>query len=188
MANASRTRGLLLIATGALVFVGTNTDVLPAEAFFPALAVCALGILSFVKANRLATEVEEARIRRALSPEMRNPTADAYAARQASADGRALASVGEREGRSAPPVASGAARPAPELAPDELLLDEISLSDAAPVADASADFGVSTDVSFPVELQESRSLAEQIERLQRLREEGVITADEFAVAKAKLLA
>ena len=48
-------------------------------------------------------------------------------------------------------------------------------------------FRISSDVSFPLEIQEQTSLAEQLDKLNRLREEGVINAQEFAAAKAKLL-
>jgi hypothetical protein len=42
-------------------------------------------------------------------------------------------------------------------------------------------------VSFPLEVQEQTSLADQLDKLNRLREEGIISTEEFAVAKAKLL-
>ena len=51
----------------------------------------------------------------------------------------------------------------------------------------SGDFKVSTDVSFPIAVQESDSLADQIAKLNRLREDGIISQEEMAVAKAKLL-
>lgn len=185
MAHASRTRGLLLIATGALVFAGTNAQMLPAESFFPALLVCGLGVVLFVKGNREVAEVEQKRIRHALDPGLRNRTAEQHASHQAQVDGQLLASLADREARHA---SAGTLRPA-EADADEIVLFEVS---GTPAAAAKGDgdesgFVVSTDVSFPVEIQESRSLAEQIEKLQRLREDGVITAEEFSIAKAKLL-
>ena len=46
---------------------------------------------------------------------------------------------------------------------------------------------ISTDVSYPVELQEAQALTQQIERLRRLHDEGVIDEQEFAAAKARIL-
>ena len=66
-----------------------------------------------------------------------------------------------------------------------LLLDlEVEDTDAV---GSGTEFKVSSDVSFPLEIQERTSLAEQLDRLHRLQEEGIITAEEFAAAKAKLL-
>ena len=58
--------------------------------------------------------------------------------------------------------------------------------DADP-GDAGDDFKVATDVSFPLEVQEQDSLADQIMKLHQLRESGVISEEEMAIAKAKLL-
>ncbi len=48
-------------------------------------------------------------------------------------------------------------------------------------------FEISEDVSFLIEVQQSNSLAEQIQQLQRLCDDGIITQEELSVAKAKLL-
>jgi len=48
-------------------------------------------------------------------------------------------------------------------------------------------FTVTTDVSFPLEVQQQNSLAEQLQKLSKLREGGILSDDEFAIAKAKLL-
>jgi hypothetical protein len=48
-------------------------------------------------------------------------------------------------------------------------------------------FKVNSDVSFPVEVQQHDSLAEQILKLQKLKEDGIISDDEMTIAKAKLL-
>jgi hypothetical protein len=183
MAHASRLRGLLLIATGALVFAGTNAQRLPAESFFPAVIVCGLGVVLFVRGNRAVAEVERKRIQRGRDPGLRNRTAEQYASRQASVDGHVLASLAEREARR---VTSETLRPV-EVDADEIVLVEVSGATASTDEADGPGFVVSTDVSFPVEIQESRSLAEQIQKLQRLREDGVITAEEFSIAKAKLL-
>lgn len=183
MKKTSRVRGLSLMGVGALVFLGTNAQLLPAVAFFPAVAVCLLGVVIFMKANREATTVADQRLRRALDPEIRNRTAERYASRQAEADGRTLASITEPRGRRG--RSPGPAAPVAAAAPDELVLEDVDASGRK--SDAESDFVVTTDVSFPVELQETRSLAEQLQKLQRLCEDGVITVEEFSIAKAKLL-
>jgi hypothetical protein len=183
MKKTSRARGLSLLAIGALVFLGTNTQLLPAVAFFPAVAVCLLGVVVFMKANREATVVADQRLRRALDPDISNQTAERYASRQAETDGRTLASISDPRVRRAPHARSTA--PVAPAVPDELVLEEVD--ESGEKSGGEADFVVTTDVSFPVELQESRSLAEQLQKLQRLCEDGVITVEEFSIAKAKLL-
>ncbi len=46
---------------------------------------------------------------------------------------------------------------------------------------------VSTDVSFPIEVQSADALADPLRKLSQLLEQGVLTEEEYAVAKAKLL-
>ncbi len=183
MKTASRVHGLVLMGTGALVFLGTNAQLLPAEAFFPAVAVCLLGVVVFMKGNRRATRVADQRLRRALDPGIRNETTERFASRQADVDGRTLASITERGARK--PVSQKPTRPVAQLDHDEIVLSDLDGS-GKPSGQESG-FVVTTDVSFPVELQESRSLAEQLQKLQRLLEDGVITLEEFSIAKAKLL-
>lgn len=183
MKTDSRLHGLMLMGLGALVFLGTSGQWLPAEGFFPALAVCLLGVVVFMKGNRKATELADQRLRRALDPDIRNQTAERFATRQADVDGRGLGSISERG------VPGGAApkprRPVARRDRDEIVLEDLDATGARPAQES--DFVVTTDVSFPVELQESRSLAEQLQKLQRLCEDGVITVEEFSIAKAKLL-
>lgn len=185
--STSRTRGLLLMGAGALTFVGTTTQLLPAEAFFPAVGACLFGVLLFMKGNREATEQEEKRIKHVLDPNIRNESMERYASRQARVDGLALESAASQEIRHAPAAAA-----VPATSPnDEIVLYELTDAEAvdydAGNGNEDDDFVISTDVSFPVELQESQSLAEQLQKLDRLREDGVINNEEFAIAKAKLL-
>ena len=49
------------------------------------------------------------------------------------------------------------------------------------------DLVVTTDVSFPVEVQTGDALADQLKKLNTLMAQGVLTEEEYAVAKAKLL-
>jgi hypothetical protein len=60
--------------------------------------------------------------------------------------------------------------------PDEIVLEN-----------EEEDFVVGTDVSFPVEVQRGDALADQLRKLNLLLEQGVLTEEEYAVAKAKLL-
>ena len=62
-------------------------------------------------------------------------------------------------------------------------------SRAAPIEldESDADFVVTTDVSFPVEVQQGDALADQLQKLNQLLSQGVLTEEEYAVAKAKLL-
>ncbi len=48
-------------------------------------------------------------------------------------------------------------------------------------------FKVSEDVSFPVEVQERRQIADELRKLIRLFEDGSISEAELNAAKAKLL-
>jgi hypothetical protein len=48
-------------------------------------------------------------------------------------------------------------------------------------------FVVATDVSFPVEVQLGDALADQLRKLNQLLEQGILTAEEYAVAKTKIL-
>jgi hypothetical protein len=67
---------------------------------------------------------------------------------------------------------------------DEIVLYEVDDEQAISGAD---EFMVTTDVSFPLEIPEQSSLADQLQKLQQLREQEIISSEEFAIAKAKLL-
>ena len=54
----------------------------------------------------------------------------------------------------------------------------IDALDAAENPKQGEGFLVSTDVSFPLEVQERCSLADQLRKLQRLHEEGIISDEE----------
>jgi hypothetical protein len=185
----SRTTGMALIALGMMALAGTTNQLLPAMTFFPAFLVCSIGAFVFMKANRVAMADSEAQTLKRLNPELKNKTADRFADAQAQASATALESVARSDGRS-PVVAT---QSTPQVERDELVLYEVD-GQAAPGAEAqdssapeSDGFVVTHDVSFPLEVQEQNSLAEQLEKLKHLLEEEIISEDEFAVAKAKLL-
>lgn len=189
----TRTTGLLLLVVGALTFLGTTNRLIPAEAFFPGLVVCLLGTVVFMKANRVAMQEGETRTQERLHPALQNMSGEALANRQAKIDGAQLEGLEAREGRVTAQAAS-----TEQVQDDELVLYEVdqgSISldeprDAQPANEEgknSAGFVVTTDVSFPLEIQDQSSLADQIAKLRRLADDGIINEDEFAIAKAKLL-
>jgi len=211
MTSHKRSTGLALIAVGVLVFAGTNAGRLPAAAFWPALAVCAIGLFSFVKANHVALEQAEERAHKAVHPALRNPTLESFAEKQAQTNGRALERLAniERHGvaaqatspRSADPTGLLAEASPPEAPQEEIVLYDVDESEPElesnprPESDSDQsgdhpkddDFVITSDVSFPVELQERNALADQLEKLERLRDQGILSCEEFSLAKAKLL-
>jgi len=170
----SRMSGVILMAIAIAAFLGTNSSRLPPETFFPALALFAAGAFKFVRGNHSALEKAEKRAYRAIHPTIReNRQAAALAEHQAARPGTGVGDAGALEtrlrGRSVD-ARTGYAR----TEPIELDIEE-------------DDFVVATDVSFPVEIQTGDALADQLRKLNRLVEQGVLTPEEYAVAKAKLL-
>ena len=167
-----RMTGLTLMAIAVASFVGTTTNTLPSVVFFPALALFALGAVKFMRGNHAKLEEAERRAHRAVNPVIReNRHAAAHAERQAQRKGTAFVHAGSGDGN-ANAVASRPPTPA---------------SDAIEIDDQDGDFEVATDVSFPVEVQTGDALADQLKKLNQLMAQGVLTEEEYAVAKAKLL-
>ena len=178
--SRSRSTGLALMGLGMLVFIGTNSHSLPAIAFWPALIAFLAGAVMFMRGNRVATEIAEKRAMQALNPKLGNKAGDQLATRQAQIDGTALADLGARDrpSKASVPIATE------QLQEDEIVLYEVG---AAEPTTGDEDFVVTTDVSYSVEMQEQGSLAEQLEKLQRLKTQGILSEEEFSIAKAKLL-
>ena len=174
----SRTTGLMLMGISIAAFLGTTSNSLPSATFFPALALFALGAFKFMKSNHEALEKAEDRAHRAVNPVIReNRHAQAHAERQAQRQGAALSHSGAFENNAennANPVASQDA-------------ERVTRGDYIEIDDQDDDFVVGTDVSFPVSIQSGDALADQLRKLNQLLEQGVLTAEEYAVAKAKLL-
>jgi len=172
-----KTVGLALILLGTLVLLGNTTEALPAEAFFAGLFLYPIGGVLFFQGSRASIQQAETRAANIRAPQLKNATAEAYAERQrrnierTGSDESQLRSL--QQGQKATPPA-----------PFEAL--EIDL-DLDPELDDEEEFAVTTDVSFPIEVQEQDSLAEQLMKLQKLRDGGVISEEELAIAKAKLL-
>jgi uncharacterized integral membrane protein len=178
--QATRTSGLLLMLVAALVFVAINFESLPANFFPLGMLLFPVGLYVFTKANRVALTAAEARAAAAVNPTIRSTTADAHAANQQ----RSIAQHGAVDSQLRAPRAVG----------DSATTANVPLSSAGSMqsidvehTDDRSEVALSSDVSYPVELQESTKVADEIRKLQRLLEDGIIDAQEFSAAKAKLL-
>ena len=173
-----RMTGLSLMGLSIAAFLGTTTQMLPSVTFFPALAVFVLGAIRFLRANSVEMAKAEKRVERKLNPTIRtNHHAQAHAERLAARRGSALSSLNDSD-----PAAETAAR----LASGGMATTPPA-GDAIELTEDEADLVVTTDVSFPVEVQTGDALADQLKKLNQLMTQGVLTEEEYAVAKAKLL-
>jgi hypothetical protein len=173
MANP-RFNGLLILLIGVLVLFGNTMDVLPPEAFWAGLLTYPIGGYLFFMGSRSASERAETPTARALSPRTRNRPGEQLAELQA----KKVANP------NAPP--SPARSPAPPINAPTVQRDAVAMSDADG-DEGEEEVRVTSDVSFPLELQEKQNPADQFRKLAKLQEEGIITAEELAIAKAKLL-
>lgn len=171
-----RSVGLALILLGTTVLLGNTTEALPPEAFFAGLVFYPIGGYLFFTGSRKAIEKAETRAAKIRKPRLRNETAESYAEAQrrnieetGSVDAKLRALKEDPNSRLA----------TPSRTPQALELDD--------ELGSGEDLVVTTDVSFPIEVQESDSLADQLMKLQKLRDDGIISEEEMAVAKAKLL-
>jgi hypothetical protein len=174
-----RVAGLAFLLMGVLTLLGNTMDVLPAEAFWVGLITYPIGGYLLFMSSRETIQGVEHRTSRALNPTIYNEGGQTYAKLQARNLSKAPASIQECAQR-----ARAQAIHREQVVEDEIVLYEVDDAEATGSGD---DFKVSADVSFPLEVQEQTTLAEQLEKLHRLQEEGIITAKEFAAAKAKLL-
>ena len=167
-----RLLGLTLMAISIVAFLGTTSQQLPAAVFFPALALFLIGAFQFLRSNHEASSREDARIRRARNAGLRpNRNAETLAERQARSPETGVPRP------TADASTSGSADTAhPGAQPNALAIDV-----------EEGDLQVETDLSFPVEVQSADALADQLGKLSRLLEQGILTQEEYAVAKAKLL-
>ncbi len=174
-----RSTGLALLLVGVLVLMGNTLDLLPPEAFWAGLLTYPIGGYLFFMGSRQAIERAELRTARRLNPRLGNSPGEDHARRQADH------TVNPHAPRNVPDDLPGVEpAPSPQPAtPDEPVLNEIEMDGN----DEEDDFQVGTDVSYPVEIQERSSLADQLEKLSKLQQQGIIGDEELAVAKAKLL-
>jgi hypothetical protein len=180
-----RTIGLALICLGVLVLLGNTMEVLPPAAFFAGLALYPIGGYLFFIGSRQAINEAEERASRIIRPKLKNETAERFAkAQEKNIDTYGSVDDQVRGLRSEESMDTEGLNDAEgSLAGDDLLMDiDQDLSDSS-----HDELDVSTDVSFPIEIQAQDSLADQIMKLQKLQVNGVISAEEMAIAKAKLL-
>jgi hypothetical protein len=175
--------GLALISLGVVIMLGNTTEALPPEAFFAGLFLYPIGGFLFFVGSRKAINKAEVRAARIVAPRLRNEAAEQQAERQ-EANINAHGSV-DAQVHGGPAQTSATSQPQNNVSDEpELLLYEV---DAELDDETSDDFKVVTDVSFPLEVQEQDSLADQILKLHQLRESGIISEEEMTIAKAKLL-
>ena len=172
-----RSTGLILMALAVAAFLGSTAEVLPPATFFPALALFAIGALKFFISSREAIAEAELRTQAKLRPVIReNRSAQAAAERSAMRRGAALNEV--NAGLPAPARGS-AAHPEIPAAPDREAI-EFDQPEGEQLV-------VMPDVSFPVEVQRGDALADQLRKLNQLLTQGILTEQEYAIAKARLL-
>lgn len=182
-----RSTGVILMGLAVAAFLGSTAEKLPPATFFPALALFAIGAVQFFKSTREALAEADRETRARLQPTIReNRSALAEAERRAQRRGAVLSSLNAEApalARPAPRAAvagrAPAGRPDQAPAPD---VPEIELLDVQ-----EEDLQITPDVSFPIEVQRGDALADQLRKLNQLLTQGILTEEEYAIAKAKLL-
>lgn len=164
----------MALAVGA--FMGSTAEILPPATFFPALALFGIGAVHFLRSSRVALAEAERRTQEKLHPVIReNRSVQAGAERKAMRRGAALNEL------NAPAPAATTAHPVPAALGRQV--PPVSHELDAP----AGEMVVTTDVSFPVEVQRGDALADQLRKLNQLLTQGILTETEYAIAKAKLL-
>jgi hypothetical protein len=170
-----RITGVLLMSISIAAFMGTTSNFLPSMTFFPALVLFGTGAVKFMRTNHDALEEAERRTHRALNnPVIFERTGMRRAAeRQAARQGESLSHSGALDSANHRSQRSNHQLDAPREIIDIDNMDE--------------EFVVATDVSFPIAIQAGDALADQLGKLKLLLEQGVLTAEQYAVAKTKIL-
>jgi hypothetical protein len=178
--NEPRKLGLALILLGVIVLRGNTTEALPPEGFFAGLFLYPVGGDLFFKGSRQAINRTEVRVATLRAPKLKNESAERFAQQQRSTlDAHRSVEARIRKRKQMAPDANRDSKFS-RSSDERLLLDADSFKD-------EEDSSVSSYVSFALEVQEHDSLADQIMKLQKLGEDGIISDDEIAVAKSKLL-
>lgn len=170
--SGGKSTGFILMALAVAAFLGSTSELLPPATFFPALALFGIGAVKFLKTSREAIAEAERRTQEKLHPVIHeNRSIQAGAERRAMRRGSALNEINASMPARAPASASrrSAVPEALELEPDD------------------GELVVNPDVSFPVEVQRGDALADQLRKLNQLLTQGILTEQEYAIAKAKLL-
>lgn len=171
-----RPLGLLLIGLSILAFLGSTHELLPAATFFPALALFTIGAFQLVRGQQ--------RIGRQETPPPRTEPGRTRPDRLS----RPHPSLAVRGA----PVSGWPSAPPPPL-PGVSGPERVARSSPTPEAgeidleDEVEDFVVSTDVSFPLEIQRREALADRLRELSQLLDQGVLSEAEYVLARTKLL-
>jgi hypothetical protein len=175
--QSGRSTGLILMALAVAAFLGSSSEVLPPATFFPALALFAIGAVKFFTSSREAIAEADRRTQAMLHPVIReNRAAQATAERRAARRGAALTEM-------------NATRPTGATAPSgHRAAPGTPARGTIEVEESEGNLVVLPDVSFPVEVQRGDALADQLRKLNQLLQQGVLTEEEYAIAKAKILA
>lgn len=174
-----RSTGLILMALAVAAFLGSSSEVLPPVTFFPALALFAIGAVKFFTSSRDAIAEADRQTEAMLHPVIReNRSAQAAAEKRAAHRGAALSEM------NAPPP-TGATRATSPAGPRTAA--GTPARGAIEVDESEGNLVVLPDVSFPVEVQRGDALADQLRKLNQLLQQGILTEEEYAIAKAKLL-
>lgn len=164
-----RFTGLLLLLTGALVLMGNTLDALPPQAFWAGFLTYPIGAYLFFFGSRhvsAASPGERARRPMARPPKPR-PSHEAPAPESPVETGSRIVESLRRPAGSEPASTAGAP-------PEPLAFHDLDDEEAA-------------SGSRPVTVQEPQSLSDQLEKLAKLQQQGIISAEEYAVAKTRLL-
>jgi len=189
--NDGRSTGFILMALAVAAFLGSTSEMLPPETFFPALALFVMGAFQFMRSNRTATEAAERRIEQKLHPTIREDrSALTLAERQARRRGAALSALNPDPAPAMPSaIPASSSRPGPRSPVDarSTATRPVQLEHALELEATAGELDISSDVSFPIELQRGEQLADQLQKLNQLLVQGILSEEEFAIAKAKLL-
>lgn len=159
--NNPRLTGLLLLLIGVLVLVGNTLDVFPPQAFWAGLLMYPIGGYLFFIGSRRANEPGQHK--RSADSQPQRTRGEGHAARhEAPPKVESFGSISQEIVAAArkPAEAAAGGQPAPAAS-------MASRADATPAEQR----GGGTD---------------QLAKLNKLREQGIISAEELAVAKAKL--
>lgn len=171
--SSGKSTGFILMALAVAAFLGSTSEVLPPVTFFPALALFGIGAVQFLKSSRESLAEAERRTQEKLHPVIReNRSVQAGAERRAMRRGATLNEL------NAPAFAASAFPPAGRGQ---------AVSEALELGSEEDELVVNPDVSFPVEVQRGDALADQLRKLNQLLTQGILTEQEYAIAKAKIL-
>ena len=167
-----RISGLMMLLLAAAIFLASAHNLIPPASFFAGIPLGIWAAVRIMRGSRTADAVLERRVLRNTNPLLKNTQAMKTA---------------EIQSRHAIEMDDGNRHVAQSIAvTNEMVGDELVLYELDDEND-DKDLEITTDVSFPLEMQERGSIADQIEKLRRLAADGVLSQEEFEAAKARVL-